>query len=356
MSHRRSLVTLAFLGLLSTVASGIAGAATPLKADLATDPGTEQIIQVPAGDYTVLITDKAPKKAYSVQVEVNFTPIPPLTAPSPLGTTSFTEETGPCAQLADDATSIRSGTDEEAVAGLVAEIGQILKAGTCTDAQKVNDAKAAVALTQQNVDDIVYTLSNGQDLKVTVTRDPGSASKTWTFVFRTPGLGSWFSSYGFVFIPNHDERYFSMLKTGTTDRYLITRSAHNSGSDFSPSLFYSWLPTNRENKAWSLGWSAGLGFDQSNPIVFLGPMLTFHQNISLVAGAVVQKQRRLNGMYSRNQEIGDNLTGDQLTEQTYKPNFFFGLSFRFSSNPFAAPSTDSKPAQKAQPKTAETPK
>jgi hypothetical protein len=85
-------------------------------------------------------------------------------------------------------------------------------------------------------------------------------------------------------------------------------------------------------------------------------MLTYHQNISLVAGLVIHKQRRLNGMYSRNQEIGENLTGDQLTEQTYKPNVFFGLSFRFSSNPFAAPSTDSKPAQKAQAKTPEAPK
>lgn len=354
MSHRRSLVTLAFLGLLSTVASGIANAATVLKADLATDPGTEQIIQVPTGDYTVLVTDKAPQKAYSVQVEVNFTPVPPL-APPPGGAMAHLVLDDPCAQLDKDVSALRNSTDEKAVAALVAEIGQLLKTVTCTDAQKAN-ASAAVALTQQAVNDIVYTLSNGQDLKVTVTRDPGSASKTWTFIFRTPGLGSWFSSYGFVFIPNHDERYFSMLKTGTTDRYVITRSAHNSGSDFAPSLFYSWLPTNRENKTWSLGWSAGLGFDQSNPIVFLGPMLTFHQNISLVAGAVVQKQRRLNGMYSRNQEIGESLTGDQLTEQTYKPNFFFGLSFRFSSNPFAAPSDDSKPAQKAQPKTAEAPK
>jgi hypothetical protein len=354
MPHRHSLVILALTGLLTAVSSGIAGAATPLKADLATDPGTEQIIQVPPGDYTVLIVDKAPSKAYSVQVEVNFTPVPPLTPP-PGGATARLV-TDLCSRLEKDTTALRNSTDEKDVAGLVADIGQILKAGSCADSRKVMDAKAAVALTTQAVDDIAYTLAAGQDLKVTVSRDPGSTSKTWTFIFRTPGLGSWFSSYGFVFIPNRDQRYFSMLKSGTTDRYLITRSANNSGSDFSPSLFYSWLPASREGKAWSLGASAGLGFDQSNPIVFVGPMLTYHQNISLVAGLVIQKQKRLNGMYSRNQEIGENLTGDQLTEQTYKPNVFFGLSFRFSSNPFAAPSTDSKPAQKAQAKTPEPPK
>jgi hypothetical protein len=350
MQHRLNFtVVMTLAGLSLALSMGAAEAATQqLRADLATDPGTQQIVQVAPGDYTVLIVNKVPKAAYSVQVEVDNTAVPPLTAPAFL--VREVPISPECAQLEKDTASINKSDDEKSVAAPVADIGQILQAKTCTLPQTVADAMSAVAHTLQAVDGITYTLDNGQDLKVTVTRT-GAPAKTWTFIFRTPSLGNWFSSYGFVFTPNRDERYFSQLKPGSTNRYIITREAANSGSDFSPSLFYAWLPTSRENKALSLGASAGLGFDQSNPIVFVGPMLTYHQNISLVAGLVFQKQKRLNGMYTRNQEIGENLTGDQLTEQTYKPNVFFGLSFRFSANPFASNGNAAKPVQKTQGKT-----
>jgi hypothetical protein len=351
MFHRHAPIVLVITGFLTAAA---ASATTQLKVDLATDPGTEQVGQVAPGDYTVLIVDKAPKKAYGVQVEVNFTPVPPLTPPAGGAAPRIDD---PCLQLTNDTSEIRNSEDEKRIAVLVAEIGQVLQSGTCKDHQKTQDALSAVDLTRQPVDDIVYTLAGGQELKVTVSRDSGSNEKKWTFIFRTPSPGRWFSSYGFVFVPNRDERYFSKLKPGTTDRYLITRAGDNSGSDFSPSLFFSWLPASRETKALSLGASAGLGFDQSNPIVFVGPMLTYHQNVSLVVGLVVHKQKRLNGMYSRGEEIGENLTEPQLTEQTYKPNVFFGLSFRFGSNPFATSGSDSKaPAQTPQQKKPETPK
>jgi hypothetical protein len=354
MQHRLNFAAVILAGLLPAFSPGTAGAATQqLKADLATDPGTQQIVQVAPGDYTVLIVNKVPKAAYNIQVEVDNTPVPML--PIPVLATRAVPMSPDCTKLENATTSINNSDDEKMVAAPVADIGQILQANTCNVMETVTAAKSAVAHTLQSVDGIIYTLDNGQDLKVTVTRT-GTPAKTWTFIFRTPSLGNWFSSYGFVFTPNRDERYFSQLKPGSTNRYLITREAANSGSDFSPSLFYAWLPTSRENKALSLGASAGLGFDQSNPIVFVGPMLTYHQNISLVAGLVFQKQKRLNGMYTRNQEIGENLTGDQLTEQTYKPNFFFGLSFRFGANPFASTGNDAKPVQKTQGKTPEAPK
>ncbi len=346
MLNRRILVFLTLAGLVTVAAN--AASAQELKVDLASDPGTEQIEQTPPGDYTILIVDKAPKNAYSVQIEVNFTPIAPLPPPDK----SVESRDPTCSKLVGYVDDIRNSDDEKFVSGLVSEIRRILKDKTCTDEVVTNAANSAVDVTEQKIDDRVYTLANGQELKVTVSRDSGKDGKKWTFIFRTPSPGRWFSSYGFVFVPNQDERYFSKLKQGTTDKYLVTRAAHNSGNDFSPSLFYSWLPASRETMGWSFGISAGLGFDQSNPIVFVGPMGTFHQNISLLFGAVVHKQKRLNGMYSPEQEIGENLTEAQLTEQTYRANVFFGLSFRFGSNPFTTDSSASKPTQKqkAEPK------
>jgi hypothetical protein len=309
-----------------------------LRVDLASGAGSERTFQIQPGEYTVRILNKVPQFAYAIEVEASFTPIPPLAPPSGGAAKTISA----CQDLSDEAGLIRNATDEKDVAESVAKIEGILAAGTCTDPGVLDRAKQALKNTFELLSD-TYSLENGQELKVIIRRGTGDDAKSWTYIYRTPARGRWFSSYGFVFVPNRDERYFSKPKEGEDGKFTVVRKADRLTADFAPSMFFSWLPREKEGSDWSFSWSAGLGFDQSNPIVFLGPMLTYNQNVSLVGGLVFHKQKRLNGIYSKNQPISENLTEEQLTEQTYRPNFFLGLSLRFNSNPFST-NSDSKPS------------
>jgi hypothetical protein len=63
-------------------------------------------------------------------------------------------------------------------------------------------------------------------------------------------------------------------------------------------------------------------------------LFTYNWNINLTAGLAVIQESRLNGKYSVNQEIADNLTPDQLQKTVFRPSWFVGATFRFWSNPF----------------------
>jgi len=331
-----------FFALLTLLTSTAAISAPPeLQVDLATGAGTERTFQISSGDYQVRIINKVPKLAYSIEVEVSFITIPPLTPPGG-GSGTLTQ---PCQDLSTESGLIRNATTEKDVADSVSKIEELLAAGKCTDATVIDQAKRTMASTSELLPGI-YSLGNGQELKIAVRRGSGDNAKSWTYTFSTPERGHWFSSYGFVFVPNRDERYFSLAKEGESGKFTIARKADRLTADFAPSMFFSWLPRKKEGSDWSFSWSAGLGFDQSNPIVFLGPMWTYNQNISLVGGLVLHKQKRLNGIYLKGENVSENLTEEQLSEQTYRPNLFLGLSFRFSSNPFSTKS-DPKPSPAA---------
>jgi len=305
-------------------------ASQKLQVDLgAIDPGSELTLSVSPGDYTVEITSKVPNKIYNVQATVSFLTLPPL----PLPRREATEEADPCPKLSASIEKIRNATNEAEVKAAVAEVR--MEKESCADEPAKSQADLAIGKTQQQLP-TDFSIASGQELVVLVTRADETGQKRWKVTYQTPARGRWFSSYGFAFVRNQDEQYFSKAKTGEDGKFLITRKANNRDYDFAPSLFFSWMPAQREGRDLNFGATAGLGFDQSNPIVFLGPMLTYNQNVSLMAGVVMHKQKRLNGIYSRDEEIMENLTEDQLKEETFKPNLFLGLSFRFGTNPFAS--------------------
>lgn len=331
--HPRSMITtLALVVLLS--ASTASSAPLRVRIDLAEqDPGSERTLPFSPGEYQVEITNKVPTKSYNIQGAVSAFTIPPLQAPG-AGAAGLLPG-NPCLDLANATGNVNNAKDEDAVATAVAAVEEELGKGNCLDPDRQKRAQEAIDSTRETLA-ALFQVASGQELKVVVSQGAGKDQKQWTVTYQTPARGRWFSSYGFVFVRNQDETYFSKAKAGTTDKFTITRKVDNQDYDFAPSLFFSWLPARLESRNFSFGPAAGLGFDQSNPIVFLGPMLTYNQNISLVAGVVMHKQKRLSGNYKVDQDVAENLTEAQLREETFRPNVFFGLSIRFGSNPFEA--------------------
>jgi hypothetical protein len=349
VSQRRYPTAIAVLLAVLTTSSAFA-APSVLPIDLgAIDPGTERVLATSPGEYTISILNRLPAAAYDVEVAVSFVPIEPLEAPGARG--AGVAEDAACPELEAATQELLGATSEDLVAANVGAVNEHLD-GCAAGEPAHRLALQAIASTREHLP-YAYTLASNQRLAVTISRRDGAGRKVWTVVFQTAPRGRWFSSYGFVFVSNDDEQYFSKPTPGAADQFTITRKSDTQDYDFAPSLFYSWLPARREGKALSLGAAAGLGFDQTNPVVFAGPMLTYNQNISLLAGAVMRKRARLDGMYSPGQEVTEDLDEDQLTEESYHPGLFFGLSFRFGANPFATAEGPSEPPAPAEPEPAQ---
>ncbi|MBY0497819.1 MAG: hypothetical protein K2Y23_26725 [Cyanobacteria bacterium] len=210
----------------------------------------------------------------------------------------------------------------------------------CPQTQRDGILIAIRAKTVQRVHAV--TLSAGQELEVVV--DDGK--QKWTVVFTTGPRGTWRTMYGFMFTPNRDETYFAKEEG---DKFRVTKQFVGEREyTFIPSIVWSWMPASFENRWLSPSLAAGLGFDKANPAVFLGASFTYNHNIALVLGYVAQRQKRLNANYDpANLPLVDSaLTGDQLARDAYRPNAFFGLTFRFTANPFES---DKKEPEKKAP-------
>ena len=157
--------------------------------------------------------------------------------------------------------------------------------------------------------------------------------KEWKYVYKTPSRGKWVTSYGFSFITNvfdEEKEYFS--KANDT-AFVITRKIGNKKLNFAPSVFFTWMPSKCLNENFSFNFTGGLGFDLEAPTVFLGGSVFYNQNLSLVLGLTAHQQHYLNGQYSPNEIINENLSKEQLHEKLYTINPFFSLTFRFKENP-----------------------
>ena len=177
-----------------------------------------------------------------------------------------------------------------------------------------------------------YTLHKGEHLIVKIKRD----EQSWEFTLTTGERGQWHTFYGFTFLPNDDEQFFTEQNPADADQFIITQEDDREEFDFAPSVLFVWSAAHSEDRNWNHGLTAGLGFDMDDPIVFAGYAFTFNENIALTAGLVFHKRERLNGRC----EVGDVVTADldseQLTEETYGVNGYVGIAFRFGSNPFSS--------------------
>jgi hypothetical protein len=178
----------------------------------------------------------------------------------------------------------------------------------------------------------IAILRPGQELEVVVRRRAGSGTDeaTWTCVFTTGAQGKWTVSLGFglPILIDGDREYFT--SADTSEFYTIKEEQSDETIHVTPALFFNWVPHEDELATWSWSLTAGLGYDFKNAVLFAGGSMTFHRNITFAVGAVVHQVNRLSRRYRLGQTLLEDLDPDQLVEERYAVNPFFGISFRLS--------------------------
>lgn len=200
-------------------------------------------------------------------------------------------------------------------------------AGCSADPESLNTLRALVEASKVELTPI--TVERGQIVKAEISRPMGEASGELKFTYEgnTGKRGSWQSSYGFGITPNNDRHYFS--EAADNDTFVITQKRDNGGYQPNAAVFYTWLPAAWENKYLSFGIAGGIGVDQNNLVLLLGPHITFNQNLGLVVGIALHQETRLRGEYDVSQVLAENLTSDALEEKVHETTWFVGLTYRF---------------------------
>jgi pimeloyl-ACP methyl ester carboxylesterase len=303
-------------------------------------------ISINPGSLSLVVANRLRARTYRVTVNVEAVPIPPL--PPVQLPVRETVATAPCQALIDATGALSSSKDEAEVAQAVREIERRLSDAKCADVAVVTAARDAVNGTRRVLDPLV--VASGEQVKVTIERlamDGNAVDKTWTVTFSTGARGQWLTTYGFAFIPDRDERYFS--KAAGANAFVITKERDAGGLTPAPSVFFSWLSRKAALGNWSISPTAGLGLTDKLPSVFGGVSVLFNQNIGVAAGIGLYAQKRLNGRYAADQQIEENLGDDQLHRVVYLPNVMVAATYRFGSNPFEKKAGDSAAPDKPAP-------
>lgn len=209
-------------------------------------------------------------------------------------------------------------------------------------AEYASSSSACRRLVEVHLDSATKTidlaeLRRGQTLTLTIsTQVPGGTARQWRRAY-TPGpRGSWKPVYSFTFIGRaiSERRYFAR-QSGS--EYIVTRQHNRDWADFVPSVFFAWTPADADLDKPVWGWSGGLGFDMTSPVVMVGRTGRYNENIMFGFGIALHRQQVLQGRYSEGDKLSENLTETQMHSQSYRPNPFLSLGFRFGANPFSAP-------------------
>ena len=137
-------------------------------------------------------------------------------------------------------------------------------------------------------------------------------------------------------MPGHDKEYVSRA---ADSGFVIARKSNRNALTFAPGLIWSWYPNPSRTSTcvfggFRCGFAAGIAADSSSPILFAGVQGTYHQNISFNLGVAVHQEKRLAGEYHEGQSLSESIDSDTLNKSVYRPNLYFGVSFRFDKSPF----------------------
>jgi len=225
-----------------------------------------------------------------------------------------------------------------------------------SEAKKLqNDAEQDLARAQEDADQALLDLRSAPTAEVAipphaVTLDSGDKAimKVWidakdtqgnptrTYTFEVETGGKWQLGYGFLFMPGHDKEYVSRA---ADSGFVIARKSNRNALTFAPGLIWSWYPNPSRTSScvfggFRCGFAAGIAADSSSPILFAGVQGTYHQNISFNLGVAVHQEKRLAGEYHEGQSLTESIDSDTLNKSVYRPNLYFGVSFRFDKSPF----------------------
>ncbi|MGI9040565.1 MAG: hypothetical protein ACR2HK_05575, partial [Gemmatimonadales bacterium] len=201
----------------------------------------------------------------------------------------------------------------------------------------------ALRETIQRADEAI-SVPAGFNLTLVITRTnttDNTGVKNWTVSYTGRSAGEWVTTYGFTFLTDFpwgsSNESFLAAETATQGRYVIEQNSTRERLRFVPTIFYTWHPAaGNISPGLSLGFSGGLGFDLSNPVVALGPTLVYRRNLSLHIGVAAARVDQLLGRYTVGEIITTNLTPEQLRESNYRLNPFVSLSFNFATSPFSS--------------------
>lgn len=258
------------------------------------------------------------------------------------GDKSLTEDA--CGKaIADRRTTLQSAHDEATVKSLVdgtdAALSQVCDADSRKTAVREAEQLTTRVLGQR------ITIGHDEVVTIKVSRVGADGATVPVHTVRYAALreptGSWTTLFGFNFSRDHDRKYYARTQTdssGAVTGYQVTRYRDNGGYVLSPSIYFMYVPAKAD---WFLSKSdkyyhgpmAGLGFDQSNANVFLGYGFGWGSNVVVTVGAMVRKETRLSGKYHEGETVGEPL-GDELLDSKYAPSLYFGVAYRFGSNPF----------------------
>lgn len=180
-------------------------------------------------------------------------------------------------------------------------------------------------------------LRRGQTLTLIIsTQVPGGAARHWRRAYSTGPRGRWSPVYSFTFIGRAiNERKYFARQSGS--EFIVTRERNRDWADFVPSVFFTWTPADADLGALVWGWSGGLGFDMTSPVVMLGGSARYNENIMFGFGVALHRQQVLLGRYNEGDTVSENLTETQLHSPSYRPNPYVSIGFRFGANPFSSP-------------------
>lgn len=194
--------------------------------------------------------------------------------------------------------------------------------------------------TKYTVSEYTGYLNPGDKLTATIWVDtPASDDPTLQVAYQVEPDGKWQLGYGFLFLPGRDREYYSMKDTEGSG-YHIRRKDSNGGLTFAPALIWSWSPNQRNcfgrdvADGFTCSFAAGIAADSSSPILFGGLQATYHQNIGFNLGVAIHQQKRLAGEYHNGDPLTEAIQSDTLNHSVYRPNLYFGISFRFDKSPF----------------------
>ncbi len=304
------------------------GAATEYVLDLA--DGSRTFLVDSGSELTFKITNRLPGGRYEFDLKK-------FGLLRPLSLDSFERETAAlkksktldaaCKSILDALAKAGSGNSESAMrAALTTALTQSPNE-SCTTRINSFKSRTEVAL------DGSVRLEQGQRVELEIRR-LGLEGRSWTYVFSSGQSRLWLSHYGFSFLPDEDERYFTK---GSEDTGLtIARQADRGGADFEPTIAFSYIPSAADlnERTGRPHFTAGLGADLDKRLVFAGLSWIVGDNVSLFVGAAGHEQTRLKGIYEEGQALMESLTPDQLVDETFALNAIVGIGFRFSSNPF----------------------
>jgi hypothetical protein len=180
-------------------------------------------------------------------------------------------------------------------------------------------------------------LREARVIKIQVLNGEKSISEQ---AFSAPQSSAWLFSYGFTFVRDKNDAYFSQPQPDVANSYTIEKSHRDATFDSVPSVFLARRTDGQREHKWCLGCRLmpvfGIGTDLEDVSAFLGLGAMFGDNVMVTVGGAVTRQDRLNGKYEVGQAIGQDLSNDQLVESTWDTTYYIGLTFRLGSASLAA--------------------